>query len=235
MLAKHVRIGIALCDAARKSMIGGMPLFSQEHFGKPPNQSHKVWYETVMQFWFNALRGSKKKMAQQNPTVREAYVSYSPPISVSKIIIKLISGIPTQYSKGLRTVVLTNVEAMSYAEKKRKIKSKNRKIAIANCGALYHSDQHGKTGWIEIFVDNVLTGWPKAALTIPLVSEIALGIPLFHELGHHWRRTNTSRQRKREELAEELKRKLLRIYFRIQYWYLIPLLYFVSLISKSAR
>jgi len=43
MLNQHVRIGAALCDAARDIMTGGMPLYLQEYFGKLPNHSHKVW------------------------------------------------------------------------------------------------------------------------------------------------------------------------------------------------
>jgi hypothetical protein len=68
---------------------------------------------------------------------------------------------------------------------------------------------------------------------------MVLGEVLFHEIGHHIHYTQAPEFREREDVAEDWKKRLSKIYFRKRYWYFLPIAYmlypFSWLIKKVSR
>jgi hypothetical protein len=50
---------------------------------------------------------------------------------------------------------------------------------------------------------------------------MVLGEVLFHEIGHHIHYTQAPEFREREDVAEDWKKRLSKIYFRKRYWYFV--------------
>jgi hypothetical protein len=63
---------------------------------------------------------------------------------------------------------------------------------------------------------------PRALMRVPLLRNIALADTLFHEIGHHLDNTIGAPARRGEAAAEAWQVRLLKFYFRKQYWYLLP-------------
>jgi len=59
-------------------------------------------------------------------------------------------------------------------------------------------------------------------MRVPLLRNIVLAGTLFHEIGHHLDNTIGAPARGGEAAAEAWQGRLLRFYFRKQYWYLLP-------------
>jgi hypothetical protein len=63
----------------------------------------------------------------------------------------------------------------------------------------------------------------------------ALGIVLFHEIGHHIHAAHKPVFDGRENVAEEWSRKLFVRFLGLRYWYLMPVLYPVALVIRLLR
>ena len=165
----------------------------------------------------------------------ESYRDWAPPVDVSRVVSRLLSGTEKRYKVGLATVVLTNVAGLSRDRRRQKTWSRGRKRPIVKCRGLYHQAWRGDPAWVEVFVDNTLRGVPPWLLRLPLLQDAIVGDVLFHEIGHHLHATQAPEYREREDVAERWERRLSRQYTRRRYWYLIPLLYPIHLAVRGWR
>ena len=159
----------------------------------------------------------------------ESYRDWSPPIDVTRVVSRLLTGTEERYKVGLATVVLANTAGLSHGRRRQKTWSRGRKRLVVKCRGLYHQAWRGDPAWVELFVDNTLKGVPPWLLRLPLLQDAIVGDVLFHELGHHLHATQAPEYREPEDVAERWERRLSRQYTRRRYWYLIPLLYPVHL------
>ncbi len=159
----------------------------------------------------------------------ESYRDWSPPIDVSGVVSRLLTGSAARYQIGLATVVLTNASGLSHDRRRQKTWSRGRKVPIAKSRGLYHQEWHGDPAWVEVFVDNTLKGIPLWLLRLPILQDAVVADVLFHEIGHHLHATQAPEHREREDVAERWERRLWRQYARRQYWYLLPLFYPIHL------
>ncbi len=167
--------------------------------------------------------------------VRESYRDRPPCFDAAGAAQRLLSGIPPKYLIGLKTVVLTDAAGLSLRERRRKTQYRSRRIRIGECRGLYHHGSRNEPAWIEIFVDNTTQYFLQAPLKIPLLADIVLGEVLFHEIGHHIHTTQSPEFRETEDVAEDWKKRLDRLYFRKVYWYLLPIVYLFYPVIKLRR
>jgi hypothetical protein len=163
--------------------------------------------------------------------VREAYKDYQPHINVRKVVERLLAGPPEAQLVGLQTVVLTNSGNLNHNQRRDRTWSRRKKIQLRKCLGLYHGKTPQSEAWVELFVDNILSYWPRPFYYIPLLRDMVLADSLYHEIGHHIHHTQRPEYKDREDVADDWKWKLGRSYFRRRYWCLIPL----GSIAKAIR
>jgi len=156
--------------------------------------------------------------------VYENYSDYRPPRFVHRTVESLLSSLPKGYLSGLQSVVLTNAKAV---ERGRTIKVKRKKVVRAECLGFYHPGKRGESPWIEIVVDNIISGVPHVFWHLPVVRKMMLSEPVFHEIGHHLDYTIGAPARSGEAAAEAWQKRLTHSYAKQHYWYLIPVARFV--------
>jgi hypothetical protein len=171
----------------------------------------------------------------QRIQVIENYKDFTPPAWVSKAVSRLLDGIPPQYLSGLRTITLSNTGGFNHRLKRQKAWSRKRKVPIRECRGFYSRKWKGKPAQIELFVDKIIVGWPALFLKIPYFQEYAISDTLYHELGHHIHRTSAPEYKEREDVAEDWRKRLVRLYFPRRYWYLKPLWKLVRLMVWLSR
>jgi hypothetical protein len=164
--------------------------------------------------------------AAPGPQIVEAYKNYSPPFNAAKTVSLLLRYVPSQYLAGLKTIVLTNQEAMSHDQRRRKLWSRRRKVPMNRVRGRYFQAWKGDPAWIELFVDKIIIDdfASRMVLRIPLARAVAVGEVLYHEIGHHIHKTQRPEYREREDVADDWGRKMGRTFLRTRYWYLIPLI-----------
>ena len=173
-----------------------------------------------------------------NVTIREAYKAYSPPIDAGKVVDKLLSGIPKKRLAGIKTVVLTDSANMTAGELRARARARGRTFRVRDCRGRYHPKWKGELAWIQIFVDNCLSDWPRFSLRIPFIREMLISEPLFHEVGHHIHANQEPEYRDGELVADNWESRLHGYYYRRKHWYLIPIaipFWVVKRISKKMR
>lgn len=138
---------------------------------------------------------------------------------------RLLEGLPANYLDGIKTVVLTDAAGLNHEERRAKTWTRGKKVPIRECRGLYHEPHEGELAWIELFVDNIASRWPVGLLKIPVFADMAVSHVLFHEIGHHLHKIQAPEFREREDVAEDWEKRLQKIYFRKQYWYLTPVAY----------
>lgn len=168
-------------------------------------------------------------MKYQGPVVREVYKNYLPPADVAKSISILLRYVPPVYLSGLSEIVLTNTGSLSRTRRREKTASGS---PTPEVGGLYRQQWKGQSARIEIFVDNVLRGWPKLIIKIPFFRNITLADVLYHEIAHHIQSTLKPERSDREDFARKWELKLSRAFILKRYWYLQP---FISLATVFAK
>ena len=73
-------------------------------------------------------------------------------------------------------------------------------------------------------MDNILDGWPKVCLWIPLIRDMAIAYVVFHEIGHHVHSTRAPEHREKEDVADKWRDRLMRTCVKRKYWHLFPFL-----------
>jgi len=164
--------------------------------------------------------------AAPGPQIVEAYKTYLPPFNAAKTVRLLLRYVPPQYVAGLKTIVLTNQQAMSHDQRRRKLWSRRRKVPMNRVRGRYFQAWKGNPAWIELFVDKIITDdfFSRMAMRIPLARAVGVGEVLYHEIGHHIHKTQRPEYREREDVADDWDPKMGRTFLRTRYWYLIPLL-----------
>jgi hypothetical protein len=156
--------------------------------------------------------------------VFECYRDYVPPFDSAQAIRNLLRKVPGKYLTGLDCIVLKNDAALSRKDRRGKIRSRGRKVAMAQVLGLYHHAWQGKKPWIEIRVEKILAAYSGFSFRIPLIRNIFLGNVLYHELGHHIHNYVRPEYREKEDVAEYWRGKLMTNFLRKQYWYALWLL-----------
>ncbi len=115
----------------------------------------------------------------------ESYQLADPPFAVRPVVEALLSIVPAEYLVGLDRVVLTDTHSLNRDQRREKIRSGRRKRRITECTALYHYAARGHLPWIQIFVDNLVTGYRPLYFRLSFLRRVIVAQVLFHELGHH--------------------------------------------------
>jgi hypothetical protein len=153
--------------------------------------------------------------------IREFYNDYQPPKCAIGTVRKLIRTVPEKYLQGLESVVLTNQSGLSRKRRLGKVTSRKRRHPRSSITGLYHPAYRGEKAWIELFVDKIEFS-AYGCWWIPLLREMAFGMVLFHEIGHHIDYMMKPGIREKEDVADDWRKKLFMNFFRKKYWYLIP-------------
>jgi hypothetical protein len=144
---------------------------------------------------------------------------------ISKIVARLIDGLPAEYLVGIKTVLLTDAAGLNHEGRRAKTWARGKKVPIRQCRGLYHQASKGESAWIELFVDNIVMNSPSGFLRVPLLADMEFSEVLFHEIGHHIHKTRAPEFKEREDVAEVWEKRLRRIYISKRYWYLTPIAY----------
>ena len=146
--------------------------------------------------------------SRQNLLIREVYDSYAPPFSVSTAVARLIAHLNPEYMSCLSAIVLTNAADSDNLSDQ----------------ARYHHDQTRGLGWIEIFVNVTLRPWPQPMLRWRFWQDLAIAEVLYHEIGHHIERLQSSANTSPEYLAVRWEKRMQKDYFASAYTHLRVLL-----------
>lgn len=169
------------------------------------------------------------------PQIVEAYRNYSPPFDVSKTIRILLRYVPANYLVGLKTIVLTNQEALSHDQRRRRPWSRGRKHPMERVRGDYTRAWKGQQASIRLFVDRIIASNPAEAKWLPLLRNSAFAQVLYHEIGHHIHKTCKPEFREREDVADEWRDRLGRKFMRSRYWYLRPVFIVYRLVTKPRK
>src|SRR3990170_3549768 len=154
--------------------------------------------------------------------VVERYRDYEPPLNAAAIAGRILSYVPPQYLAGLNGIVLTNMGTLSRRRMRSQASLGSKASRVLG---LYHRATKANEAWIEIFVDNIFNDWPKFALKIPLIRELALAFTINHEVGHHIQIYILKGNYEEEGVAGKWERRLSRTFVQRRFWYLWPVLY----------
>ena len=174
-------------------------------------------------------------MEEIKPAVEiiELYKNYTPPIAVIPVTRKLLDNIPQKYLMGLRRIVITNSSGLPRNELRKKVKSRKKKFSASEVRGFYHQQTGDSSAWIEVFVDKI-TGYEIGLYRkIPLLREMAFAEVLYHEVGHHIHKVLKREHREQEDIADEWEGKLLALYVREKYWYILPFLRLVTKLTQT--
>ena len=162
--------------------------------------------------------------------INEVYRNYKPRVNVSKTIRELLDRVPSEYTRGLRCVVVTNLSGQPRRSRLGKATSRGRRIPASQIAGLYHQEWKGQPPWIELYVDQILRTWPSLPLWIPFLRDLAVARVLYHELGHHIHLFIRPEYREKEDVADDWRDKFMRLFFRQKYWYFIPVSKVITII-----
>jgi hypothetical protein len=167
--------------------------------------------------------------------ILENYKDYDPPAYVRPVVERLLAHVQPNHLAGLQSVVLTNAAVIGKGKTKR---VGGRKHPRNECRGFYHRKWNNQQPWIEIVVDNTLSGMWQPGNRIPIFREFVLADVLYHEVGHHLDLTLGSPARGGEDPANMWSKRLGSRYLRHRYWYLIPIfkvLSWTGILPKTAK
>ena len=167
------------------------------------------------------------------PELVENYRDFEPPAGFRSLVEDLLQSVPSKYLVGLKTIVLTNRDALSRDQRKQKVWSRKRKVRLAEVRGAYYRATRTSPASITLYVDNILASHVPPWITkVPLLRYCDLDTVLFHEIGHHIHAAHIPSYDGKENVAEDWSRTLKRRFFRRNYWYTIPLLYPLALVIR---
>jgi hypothetical protein len=164
------------------------------------------------------------------PEIVVVYRDYIPPCDVRRILSVLLRYVPSENLVGLKSIVVTNSDALSRDERRQKTWSRNRKIRSADALGLYYKSTPHSGATIRIYVDNILRTYPKSLLWVRPLLNLYFGDVLYHELGHHIHATLRPEYRGKEDVADKWKRKFSSKFISSRYWYLFPVAIVIKLV-----
>ena len=156
--------------------------------------------------------------------IKEQYNDFTPPPSIRKAIERIVKTIPSQNLSGLHSIVLTNSSSLSRAQKRKKVRSGNKKYYLKECPGLYFCKRQNEPAYIQINIENILSYYPSCIRLSRFATDLILSKFLFHEIGHHINETQVTGHKDNEGAAEEWSKKLTHKYIWRKYWYVMILL-----------
>ena len=171
----------------------------------------------------------------KNLEIVTEYRDYTPYVDATTTVRSLVNSVPEQFFVALKQVVLTNAAAQSRHERRRRVWSRNLKRQAVDACALYHGASQGESARIELFVDRVFEGVPRAAQRIPFMRDLLFAKVFYHELGHHIQHAIQPQFGGVEDVADEWARKLMLMFVRRKYWYAMPLIRLTGFLLRSGR
>jgi hypothetical protein len=169
------------------------------------------------------------------PAVIEQYRDYSPPVRLKRSVECLLEYVPLKYIAGLKTIVLTNQNALTRKQRKQKVWQRGRKHRLALCRGAYYRATRSAPAAVWLYVDNILESQPPWTLRVPFLRYFWVGPVLYHEIGHHIHTVHRRVYEGRENVADKWKRYLMGRFLRKHYWYALPILYPMSLCIRVIR
>jgi len=163
--------------------------------------------------------------------VLEHYGSLHPKPALKGAVERMLSHLPRGYFARFDHVTLRDSGSLTRKERAKREKAGPSKHLLGT----YYGPTARQPAHIDLFVDAIFYGRSTLLVWVPPVRDVLLGGALYHELGHHLQRVVHPEHRDREEVAEEWRRRLLRTYFRKTYWYLLPVLWPVTLLARVLR
>lgn len=165
-------------------------------------------------------------------TIVESYRDFHPPRNFRKTVETLLKYVPAKYLVGLKTVVLTNQAAFARDKQKQKVWSRKRKLRLADLRGSYTRAWQSSPAVVWLYVDNIISAEDWWWKWVPLYRYIFVSDVLYHEIGHHIHTVHKPIYDEREDVAEDWRKKLFALFVRKHYWYWLPVLYPVALVSK---
>lgn len=181
---------------------------------------------------------STDTIGSSEPTVEvaESYQDYRPPADPAAVARFLLRYVPRKCQVGLKRVLLTNTSALSRHQQRQKAWAGKRQYQLAKVRGIYHPAHQGQAAWIEIFVDNVLQGWPAWFLIgVPMMKHMVFAETLYHEIGHHVHLTKYPEYAEREAVADKWARRLTAHFARRRYWYLLSIAFVMTMAFRVTR
>ena len=155
--------------------------------------------------------------ASSKPAVIADLRTFSSRIDYRETVEDILRYVPNKYLVGLDRVVIRDRGGLI-----RKELMRERKRGLAAMG-LYYRATRTHPAHIELFIDEIVEGWPRPLLWCKAFREVLLTQTLFHELGHHVHSHLSPEHRDRESVAKTWSSQLVRDYLRRRFWYLRPL------------
>jgi hypothetical protein len=173
-----------------------------------------VFYVDSHEMTMPSAESSQSMGPDESLQIIADYHSYVPPPRLEAAVKRLLSSVPAESLTGLQSVVITDRDRYST------------KVKAEEALSFYHQQTRERRPWIELFVDNIFRGYPRWLLVLPLLQELLLAEPLFHEIAHHRdahiRGMRTSVQERRADgWAAEARQQ----YFARRYWHLKPVVW----------
>src|SRR5229473_4361029 len=134
---------------------------------------------------------------QSGPRIIVGFQDYAPPYDAEKAVRRMLRDVPPKFLRGLHTIVLTNISALSREERGRKTWGR-RRVSLGETLGYYSQEWQGEPARITILVDNLERRWGRRWLRVWFIRDMQLSEVLFHGLGHHIHRVpgQSTRERK---------------------------------------
>src|SRR2546425_10554986 len=94
------------------------------------------------------------------PEIIVAFQNYTPPFDAERAVRRMLRDVPPKFLRGLHTIVLTNVSALSRKERDRKTWGR-RRVALGKALGYYSQEWRGEPAHITNLVDNLERGWGR--------------------------------------------------------------------------
>jgi hypothetical protein len=154
--------------------------------------------------------------------IYENYGAYKPGLNVRKMVEELLDSIDPNYLQGLSSVVLSSQSQLPRKGRRKKFLSRGRSLSVSRIRGFYRQSWQGQPAHIELYVDKILGPKPGWKVHIPTAGFFLIANTLFHELGHHLHKTQYPEFKEKEDVAEEWRKKLVKIAFQKRYPFALP-------------
>lgn len=169
-----------------------------------------------------------------SPKVRIIHFNESIHIDEGLVIslTQTLKSVPLDYLRGLDSVVLRDTKALTTKERRSRVGRESTPLDHAK-GTYCHS-HGGRKAYIELFIDNIMIGWPPWAERLPILRNEIVNEIFFHELAHHLQAIYEPLRPQSERRAREVGRRLFQGSFRQRHPMLVPVVFLLRLIVRFA-
>ncbi len=144
----------------------------------------------------------------------------------------LLSSIPGAYLKGLSEVYVTTSGEMNRQERRKRAIARGRRYALGEVKGFYTHASPSHAAGIVILVDQIFRGM---RIGRRFMRRLRISSVLFHEVGHHIHRTIARQHIDAEDAADKWEGKLTRSATYRRFFYLLPLLLPLSLLTRATQ